>query len=89
MALVTGTESAVAGQPRDGALDHPSAAAEPFAGLDAFAGDPHADALTTEPFSQVKDIVSLIRVQALGFEVPAAMRVVSPYVVPGLDSGHS
>lgn len=44
MALVAVVESAVAGQPRDGALDDPPAAAQAFAGLDAFAGDAHADA---------------------------------------------
>lgn len=46
MAFVAGAESAVSGEPRHRALDDPSAAAQSFAGLDAFAGDPDSDALT-------------------------------------------
>jgi hypothetical protein len=45
MTFVAGAESAVAGESGDGPLDHPSAAAQPFAGLDAFSGDAHTDAL--------------------------------------------
>ena len=45
MAFVAGAESAVAGQPGHGAFDDPSSAAQPFAGLDALAGDADADAL--------------------------------------------
>lgn len=45
VAFVAGAESAVAGQPRDRPLDHPPSAAQPFAGLNAFTGDAHADSL--------------------------------------------
>ncbi|GAA2454786.1 hypothetical protein GCM10010405_43360 [Streptomyces macrosporus] len=45
MALVAVVEAAVAGRPGEGPLDAPPSAAETFAGLDALAGDAHADPL--------------------------------------------
>lgn len=77
MAFVAGAEPAVAGQPAHGALDHPSVAPKPFTGLDALAGDPHANALATDPFSQVGLVVRLVGVELAGFVVPAAFGVVS------------
>lgn len=47
MAFMTGAESAVAGQPRHRALDHPPAAPQPFAGLDAFARDADSDSVSS------------------------------------------
>ncbi|EFE68953.1 predicted protein [Streptomyces viridosporus ATCC 14672] len=61
-------------------LDHPPAAARPFTGLDAPAGDPHSDPLAAQPFPQVRHVIGLVGVQALGLEIPAAMRVVSRLV---------
>lgn len=73
-------ESAVAGQPGHGPLDDPSAASQPFAGLDSLAGDAHSDVLAPKPFPQVRNVVGFVRVQALGLEVAASVGVVSRLV---------
>lgn len=49
VALVAVVESAVAGHPGHGPLEHPPAPPQPFAGLDAFADDPLSDPLAAEP----------------------------------------
>lgn len=53
---------------------------EAFAGLDSLAGNTDTDVIAPQPSPQVRDIVGLVRVQALGFEVPAAVGVVSRLV---------
>lgn len=46
VALVARAEAVVAGQPGQGALDHPPSASSSFAGLDSFPGDAHPDVLS-------------------------------------------
>src|SRR5688572_26880010 len=43
VAFVTDRHTAVAVEPRQGALNHPAAAAQPLLGLDPLAGDPDLD----------------------------------------------
>lgn len=57
-------QSSIAGQPGHGALDDPSAAAKPLAGLDSLAGDTDPDAPAPEPSPQVRDVVRLVGMQA-------------------------
>lgn len=71
--FVAMVESPVAGQPGGGPLDDPSAAAQSFAGLDALAGDAHADAPAAQPSAQVRDAVGCVGLQALGLEMTAAV----------------
>ncbi len=47
MAFVAVVESAVAGQPGHGPLDHPPTSPKSLGGLDAFAGDADADAFAS------------------------------------------
>lgn len=75
VAFVAAGEAAVAGEPGDGALDHPTATAESLTRLDGFAGDADADVLAPQPFPQDRLIVGLVSVQWLGLEVPATMRL--------------
>lgn len=62
-AFVAAVEPAAASEPGHSALDHPSVAAEPLRGLDAFAGDAVADAALVEPSAQVAVVVALVGVQ--------------------------
>ena len=75
VSLVAVVESAVAGQPRHRPLDDPPSAAQPFAGVDTFAGDADADALTAEPFPQVRDVVRLVGVAVGAWTRPRGIRV--------------
>ena len=61
--LVADGESAVTGEPGEGALDHPAMAPELLAGLDTLAGDAAADAASVEVPSAAGDIVRLVSVE--------------------------
>lgn len=87
IAFVAVVEPAVVGQPGRGPLDYPPASPEPLGRLDALAGDTDADPLASQSFPQFRYVGGFVGVQALGFEVAAAVGVVSPYVVPYVVPG--
>lgn len=63
LALVADIEPVVAGQPRNGALDHPPVSAQALGGLDSLAGDTNSDSPVTNPSAQFSGIVCLIGMQ--------------------------
>ena len=50
-------------EPGQRALDHPAMATEPFAGVDAFAGDPDPDVTTAQRGAAARDVVALVGMQ--------------------------
>jgi hypothetical protein len=60
--LVTGSEGAKAGEPDDGALDHPAMTTEARGRLDALASHPDANA-TAEVGAAAGDVVCLVSVE--------------------------
>src|SRR5947207_10967874 len=61
--LVAHRQPPEASQPGEGALHHPAVAAEPLAGVDAFAGDAAGDPAPSQVAAAARDVVGLVGVQ--------------------------
>ena len=65
-AFVADGQAPVAGEPGDGALDLPAVASQPFAGVDAAAGDARDDAALAQPAAVGVEVVPLVRAELDG-----------------------
>lgn len=78
-AFVANGDAAVATEPGDRPFDLPPVAVEPFAGLDALAGDPGRDPAVAQESAQVVAVVGLVGTQLV--------RLAAPWAASGTDRG--
>jgi hypothetical protein len=60
LALVAAMESAAAGEPRQGAFNHPVVPTRPVGGIDAAASDARHDLPPPQPGAQVLEVVAVV-----------------------------